>query len=54
MRCCDQDCGARGPPEQGHGAVMLLVRASTPQGADPGVAVSGLLIGNLRSDLRQC
>ena len=23
----DQDCGARGSPEQGHGAVVLLVRA---------------------------
>ena len=40
----DQDCGARGSPEQGHGAVVLLVRAPASQGADPGVSVSCLLI----------
>ena len=54
----DQDCGARGSPEQGHGAVVLLVRAPTSQGADPGISVSCLLIRRLGPhtcaiDLRQ-
>ena len=48
----DQDSGARGPPEEGHGAVMLLVRAPAPQGTDPGVAVSRLLVWGLCSDFR--
>ena len=55
---CDQDCGARGSPEQGHGAVVLLVRAPASQGADPGVSVSCLLkwslcLDNRSIDLRQ-
>ena len=49
---CDQDCGARGSPEQGHGAVVLLVRAPASQGADPGVSVSCLLKWSLCLDNR--
>ena len=48
----DQDSGARGPSQHGHSAVMLLVRAPSSQGADPGVPVSGLLVWRLRSDTR--
>ena len=45
-------------PEQGHSAVMLLVRAPASQGTYPGVAVSGLLVRRLcphtcSIDLRQ-
>ena len=39
----DQDGGARGSGQQGHSTLVGGLLSYCPQGADPGVAVSGVL-----------